>query len=317
MKKSLLTAFLVLLGASNAFAAKGLEGLEPKYALAAAGLGLLATFIGLVTNRGNKEAFISLGIACIVVALVPLVGWVNALVLLGVLAGVGLGLYLAFGQKLAHKSQSASPAYATVGSVAPVSAPPKVAPQRPRPKIKVGNQSFSSLMTVFIVEPEEFDLETLCDSLTELICAIVSHGTDPKSAFAILKDWGSVKIGDGSVFGYGWYLAVREEAKKFANGALVKVAMQVPRNQFITWAELNDPNQKPKFEYWKRRFGTDDEGWNITEYVTTVLRKRFLLIDKKKLVVLFHKTEANQRVIFRDLKVVGIYRPDGRPLTNP
>ncbi|MCF8118460.1 MAG: hypothetical protein K9K33_18825 [Desulfarculaceae bacterium] len=269
MKKSLLTSFLVLLGASNAFAAKGLdglEGLEPKYALAAAAVALLAGFIGAATGRLGKQEFIPLVIACIVVALVPLVGWVNALVLLGVLAGVICALVVCMRKPrwLGFKNSSA---HAQASNTALASSAANRSRKKHRPKITIGNRSFVSMIFGLLEALKKIDINVHYDSATGLVTLILWHGMSRKKAMALLKDLWAVVIGNGSVYGYGWYLAVWDEAKKYAgkNGVMVKVRIQVPLSLFITWAALNDPNNAPSFSEWRQHFGRSDKGWNITE----------------------------------------------------
>jgi len=294
MKKSLLTAFLLLLGASNAFAVKGLEGLEglePKYALATAGLGLVAAFIGLVTGRANREALFSLAIACLVVGLVPLVGWVNALVLLGALAVVVLGflgLRFARGNRRNISARNAAPLITQLNPSPQTASTGQTKGPANRPYIHLKKQRRSTVKV-----------------------RIEFHGTPSLAdAVAIANGLDSWKAGPRNLHGTGVYFAGRKTAEGYAGlvGGLVEVEIAAPHSEF---ADRDEVVNSDEFKQWRKVYSTGNLGHDIAIFVTTVRRQRFLNVDGDVIVALVPPAEADELVHIEGVRVVAVYDMQG------
>jgi len=140
------------------------------------------------------------------------------------------------------------------------------------------------------------------------------HGTPLlENARDIVNGKGTFVIGSGNANGTGLYIADFNTAKGFAkaSGAIIKVKLQAPWNQIVDYNKVSTSFQ---FLVWGINNGNGDEGDNITDYTLSVLKKRFIRVKKDFYVALAPKTDANERVVFQGITVLGLLDANGNSL---
>lgn len=138
------------------------------------------------------------------------------------------------------------------------------------------------------------------------------HGTPTlQNAFDIADSGSGFIVGSGNRYGNGVYFGDFVTAQEFAEGAgaIVRVLLHVPAHQI---ADLNRVKTSRNFQAWCLSNGNGNQGENITDYVLTILRRRFLKVTGKSIyVALANPTFGNERVVFEGIKVLGVLNPQG------
>jgi hypothetical protein len=148
-----------------------------------------------------------------------------------------------------------------------------------------------------------------------MILEVLYHGT-PKLANAvdITEPNSGFIIGNGNACGTGFYLGDFETAKGYAKGAgaILKIKLEAPADQV---ADLKSVQKSAEFKNWCFVHGSKNFGDDLSRYVITVLKKRFIKVGNQKLyVALADRTSKNQRVVFEGLTILGVLDAQGNPL---
>jgi len=140
------------------------------------------------------------------------------------------------------------------------------------------------------------------------------HGTPQiDNAQDIVKNKGTFIVGPGNAKGTGVYLADFRTASDYAGytGAILKIQLKIPWNQIADYNQVVNSHQ---FGSWSVINGNGDMGDNITNYVLSIQKKRYLKVNQNLYVALAQKTQANERVVFPGLTVLEVLDPLGNPL---